>query len=47
MPSEEFERRFQAGELDDHLDFIEWFGELTFYRLLLAQRDALLGAEIQ
>jgi hypothetical protein len=47
MPSEEFERRFQAGELDDHPDFIEWFGELTFYRLLLAQRDALLGAEIQ
>lgn len=33
MSSEEFDRRFQAGEL-------------AFYRILLAQRDALLGAEI-
>jgi len=46
MSSEEFERRFQAGELNDHPDFIEWAGELAFYRLLIAQRDALLGADV-
>ena len=41
LSSEEFERRFQALELGEHLDFIEWAGEIKTYRLLEAQGEAL------
>ncbi len=47
ISSEEFEKRFRSGELGDALDFIEWAGELELYRLLQAQREALLGAELR
>jgi hypothetical protein len=45
--SEEFERRFQALELGEHLDFIEWAGEIKTYRLLEAQGDALEQATVR
>jgi len=32
--SEEFERRFEALEVEENLDFIEWAGEIKTYRLL-------------
>jgi len=46
LSSEEFERRFNAGEVEESLDFIEWAGELKTYRLLDAQRQALQGARL-
>jgi hypothetical protein len=45
--SEEFERRFEALELGEHLDFIEWAGEIKTYRLLEAQGDALEQATVR
>jgi hypothetical protein len=44
--SEEFERRFNAGEIEESLDFIEWAGELKTYRLLEAQHQALQGVRL-
>ena len=41
MTSEEFERRFQAGEVDETLDFIEWAGEIKTFSLLQAQHQTL------
>lgn len=41
MPSEEFARRFNAGEIAESLEFIEWAGEIKTYELLEAQRQAL------
>lgn len=41
LTSEEFERRFNAVELAESLDFIEWAGEIKTYQLLEAQRQAL------
>jgi hypothetical protein len=46
LTSEEFERRFNAGEVQESLDFIEWAGEIKTYRLLTAQRQALQGAQL-
>ena len=41
--SDEFERRFNTGELEESLDFIEWAGEVKTLRLLKAQHQALQG----
>jgi hypothetical protein len=41
LTSEEFERRFNAGEVAESLDFIEWAGEIKTYQLLEAQQQAL------
>jgi hypothetical protein len=46
LTSEEFERRFNAGEIEESLDFIEWTGELKTYRLLEAQHQALQGVQL-
>jgi hypothetical protein len=46
LTSEEFKRRFHAGEVEESLDFIEWAGELKTYRLLDAQRHALQGVQL-
>jgi hypothetical protein len=46
LTSDEFERRFNAGEVEESLDFIEWAGELKTYRLLDAQRHALQGVQL-
>lgn len=41
LTSEEFMRRFEAGEVAESLDFIEWAGEVKTYHLLEAHRQAL------
>jgi hypothetical protein len=46
LTSEEFERRFNAAQLEESLDFIEWAGEIKTYRLLDAQRQALQGVQL-
>jgi len=46
LTSDEFERCFEAAEVDESLDFIEWAGEIKTYRLLQAQRQALQGAQL-
>ncbi len=46
MTSEEFEAKFNRGELEETLDFIEWAGELRTLRLLASQKQALEGARL-
>lgn len=46
LTSEEFKHRFEAGEVDESLDFIEWAGEIKTYHLLEAHRQALQGAQL-
>jgi hypothetical protein len=46
LTSEEFERRFATGELDESLDYIEWAGEIKTYRLLKAQQEALQKVQL-
>ena len=46
LTSDEFERRFSAGKLEESLDFIEWAGELKTFRLLEAQHQALQGVQL-
>lgn len=46
LGSEEFERRFDSGQIDESLDFIEWAGEIKTYRLLQAQQQALQGVRL-
>lgn len=46
LTSQEFERRFDVGEVTESLDFIEWAGEIKTYRLLDAQRQTLQGVQL-
>jgi len=46
MSSSEFERRFNARELQESLDFIEWLGELKTLRMLEDQQQILQGLQI-
>jgi hypothetical protein len=46
LTSDEFERRFNTGKIEESLDFIEWAGEIKTARLLEAQRQALQGVEL-
>jgi hypothetical protein len=46
LTSDEFERRFNSGEIEESLDFIEWTGEIKTYRLLDAHRQALQGVQL-
>ena len=46
LTSNEFERRFNAGEIEESLDFIEWAGEIKTFRLLEAQRQTLQGVQL-
>ena len=44
--SEDFERKYSAGELEESLDFIDWFGEIKTLHLLQDQEKALQEIEI-
>lgn len=46
MPSDVFETKFNARELDEDLDFIEWLGEIKTLRLLQEQQNSLQGVRI-
>jgi len=46
LASDEFERRFSAGEVEESLEFIEWAGEIKTHQLLDAQRQALRGVQL-
>lgn len=46
LDSDEFERRFNAGVLEESLDFIEWEGEIKTYRLLKSQQLALREVQL-
>lgn len=46
MRSEDFERRFEANELNETLDFIDWLMEIQALRLLDEQRKALQNARL-
>ena len=45
MPSDEFERGFESGEIEETLDFIEWSGEIKTLKLLEGQLLALQSAK--
>jgi hypothetical protein len=46
MSSEEFEQKWNRGEIEESLEVIEWAGEMKTGNLLEAQRQALLGAQL-
>ena len=46
LTSAEFARRFEAGELEESLEFIEWVGEIKTGRLLEAHQEALRGVHL-
>ena len=46
MSSEDFQSRFENGEVAESLDFIEWAGEVKTLQMLAAQRQALLGIRL-
>ena len=46
LTSDEFERRFNTGEIEESLGFIEWAGEIKTSRLLQAQHQALQGLQL-
>lgn len=47
MTSAEFERGFEAGQIEESLDFIEWSGEIKTLHFLEDQRRALQSAQIK
>ena len=47
LPSEEFMRRFEAGELAESLDYIEWAGDIKTSHLLQTQQRALQSVHLQ
>jgi hypothetical protein len=46
MTSGDFHKRFQARELEETLDFIDWWGEIKMLALLEERRRALEGMQI-
>jgi hypothetical protein len=46
LSSAEFECKFNAGEMGDTLEVIEWAGELRTFKLLDAQRQALQNIQL-
>ena len=46
MVSREFQSRFENGDLEESLDFIEWAGELRTLQMLNIQKQALLGIRL-
>ena len=46
LTSEEFEQRFETGEVGERLDYIEWAGEIKTYRRLEEQWQALQRATL-
>ncbi len=47
MSSDDFRRRFEAGEINETLDIIEWWGEIEMLRLLREEQSTLCGARIR
>ena len=47
LTSEEFARRFETGEVNENLDFIEWAGEIKTAHLLQSQRQALQSVQLR
>jgi hypothetical protein len=47
LTSEEFAHRFETGEVNENLDFIEWAGEIKTARLLQNQRQALQSVQLR
>ena len=45
--SAEFERGFEAGQIEETLDYIEWSGEIKTLRLLEDQLHALQSAKVK
>jgi len=43
MGSDEFENRFETGDISESLDFIEWLGEIKTLALLNAHKQTLRG----
>ncbi len=43
----EFERRFHPGDLEETLDFIEWWGEVKTLRLLDDKLEIVKAAHIK
>ncbi len=46
MSSDDFRRRFEAGEINETLDFIDWLMEIEALRLLDEQYQALKHANL-
>jgi hypothetical protein len=46
LPTETFQRRFQAGELEETLDFIDWWGEIKMLAVLEERKRTLEGMQI-
>jgi len=46
ISSQEFARRFEAGEIAESLDYIEWAGEIETYRRLETHHHVLQGARL-
>jgi len=46
ISSQEFWRQFEAGEIAESLDAIEWAGEIETHRRLETHRQALQGARL-
>ncbi len=47
MSTGEFERRFKPGDLEETLDFIEWWGEVKTLRLLDEKLTVVKAARIK
>ena len=46
LTSDVFERRFEAGEIAESLECIEWAGEIKTWQLLKIQQQALQRAQL-
>lgn len=47
MSTDEFERKFNAREIEETLDFLDWWMEVEALRHLEAQRNAIKEARVE
>ena len=47
MTTDEFERKFKTREIEETLDFLDWWMEVEALRHLEAQRDSLKDARFE
>ena len=47
MTTDEFLQRFNSEDLDETLDFIDWYGETKMLALLQEKKKALEGAQVK
>lgn len=47
MGTDEFERKFNACEIEETLDFLDWWMEVEALRHLEAQRNAIKEARVE